>query len=130
MLDVFDFIEDKGGDAKKLKESQRRRYGPEDVVEGVQTLYENARKGANLVYSLLQQTSHGRLSKVFRSTKQTKGQCRPESHTSQEESQRGCRRPNPAESGAREGDKNPRRVSCVGGSFSAEASQDDRELRS
>ena len=43
MLDVFDFIEDKGGDPKKVKESQRRRYAPEGAVAEIQTLYEDAR---------------------------------------------------------------------------------------
>ena len=43
MLDVFDFLEDKGGDTKRLKESQRRRYAAEGVVEEVQTLYEDVR---------------------------------------------------------------------------------------
>ncbi|KAG8532014.1 uncharacterized protein KY384_003650 [Bacidia gigantensis] len=41
MLDVFDFLEDKGGDTKKLKESQRRRYAPEVAVEEIQALYED-----------------------------------------------------------------------------------------
>ena len=45
MLDVFDFIEDKGGDPKRVKESQRRRYAPEAAVEEIQALYEDARKG-------------------------------------------------------------------------------------
>lgn len=45
MLDVFDFVEEKGGDPKRVKESQRRRYAPEDAVEEIQTLYEDARKG-------------------------------------------------------------------------------------
>ena len=43
MLDVFDFIVDKGGDPKKIKESQRRRNGPEEDVDEVIKLYEDAR---------------------------------------------------------------------------------------
>ena len=43
MLDILDFIQDKGGDPKKVKESQRRRYAPEGVVEETQSLYEDAR---------------------------------------------------------------------------------------
>jgi len=35
MLDVFDFIVEKGGDPKKIKESQRRRYAPEEAVDEV-----------------------------------------------------------------------------------------------
>ena len=43
MLDVFDFLIDKGGDPKKIKESQRRRYAPEEDVDEVIELYEKAR---------------------------------------------------------------------------------------
>lgn len=43
MLDVFDFIVDRGGDPKKIKESQRRRYASEDDVDDVIKLYEEAR---------------------------------------------------------------------------------------
>lgn len=45
MLDVFDFIAEKGGDPKKIKESQRKRYEPEEAVDEVIALYEDARKG-------------------------------------------------------------------------------------
>ena len=44
MLDVFDFIAEKGGDPKKIKESQRRRYAPEEAVDEVIALYEDHRK--------------------------------------------------------------------------------------
>jgi seryl-tRNA synthetase len=44
MLDVFDFIADKGGNPQKIKESQRRRYAPEEVVDEVIALYEDHRK--------------------------------------------------------------------------------------
>ncbi|KAI9818574.1 MAG: Cytosolic seryl-tRNA synthetase [Pycnora praestabilis] len=44
MLDVFDFIADKGGDANKIRESQRRRYASEEAVDEVIALYEDARK--------------------------------------------------------------------------------------
>ncbi|KAL9102937.1 MAG: hypothetical protein Q9163_001963 [Psora crenata] len=44
MLDVLDFIEAKGGEPTKVKESQRRRYAPEGVVEEIQSLYEDARR--------------------------------------------------------------------------------------
>jgi seryl-tRNA synthetase len=43
MLDVFDFIVEKGGDPKKIKESQRRRYAPEESVDEVIALYEDHR---------------------------------------------------------------------------------------
>lgn len=44
MLDVIDFIVEKGGDPKKIKESQRRRYAPEEAVDEVIALYEDHRK--------------------------------------------------------------------------------------
>ncbi|KAI9746436.1 MAG: Cytosolic seryl-tRNA synthetase [Claussenomyces sp. TS43310] len=44
MLDVFDFVIEKGGDPKKIKESQRRRYASEDVVDEVIAMYEDHRK--------------------------------------------------------------------------------------
>lgn len=45
MLDLNDFITERGGDPKKIKESQRRRGAPEEVVDEVIALYEEARKG-------------------------------------------------------------------------------------
>ncbi|OQD70526.1 hypothetical protein PENDEC_c023G01573 [Penicillium decumbens] len=44
MLDLNDFITERGGDINKIKESQRRRFAPEDVVEEVIALYEEARR--------------------------------------------------------------------------------------
>ena len=44
MLDIFDFLVEKGGDPKKIKESQRRRYAPEEAVDEVIALYEDHRK--------------------------------------------------------------------------------------
>jgi seryl-tRNA synthetase len=44
MLDIFDFIVDKGGNPEKIKESQRRRYAPEEAVDEVIALYEDHRK--------------------------------------------------------------------------------------
>ena len=51
MLDVFDFIPDKGGDPKRVQESQRRRYAPEAVVEEIQALHEDAKTSVNLIDS-------------------------------------------------------------------------------
>jgi seryl-tRNA synthetase len=45
MLDLADFITDRGGDPNKIKESQRRRSAPEAAVDEVISLYEEARKG-------------------------------------------------------------------------------------
>lgn len=44
MLDVNDFIKERGGDPGKIKESQRRRYAPVEVVDEVIALFEDARK--------------------------------------------------------------------------------------
>ena len=51
MLDVFDFITEKGGNPEKIKESQRRRYAPEEAVDEVIALYEDHRKGMSLCHS-------------------------------------------------------------------------------
>ena len=53
MLDVLDFIPDKGGDLKKIRESQRRRYAPESAVEEVQALYEDRTKSKSLECQML-----------------------------------------------------------------------------
>lgn len=44
MLDVFDFLVEKGGNPEKIKESQRRRYAPEEAVDEVIALYEDHRR--------------------------------------------------------------------------------------
>lgn len=43
MLEVLDFIAERGGDPKKVLESQRRRYAPETVVDEVIQLWQDAR---------------------------------------------------------------------------------------
>jgi seryl-tRNA synthetase len=35
MLDVNDFITERGGNPEKIKESQRRRYAPVEIVDEV-----------------------------------------------------------------------------------------------
>jgi seryl-tRNA synthetase len=45
MLDLFDFVTERGGDVKKLKESQQKRFAPEETVDEVIALYEEARRG-------------------------------------------------------------------------------------
>ncbi|KAG9523274.1 serine-tRNA ligase, partial [Aureobasidium melanogenum] len=44
MLDINDFIAERGGDVKKIKESQRRRHAPEEVVDEVIAMFEDHRK--------------------------------------------------------------------------------------
>ena len=40
----MDFVAEKGGDPQKIKESQRRRFASEEVVDEVIALYEDHRK--------------------------------------------------------------------------------------
>lgn len=44
MLDVVDFIKERGGDPNLIRESQRRRHAPEEAVDEVIALYEDHRK--------------------------------------------------------------------------------------
>ncbi|THC89962.1 hypothetical protein EYZ11_010580 [Aspergillus tanneri] len=44
MLDLADFVSDRGGNPNKIKESQRKRFAPEHVVDEVVALYEEARR--------------------------------------------------------------------------------------
>lgn len=45
MLDITDFVTDRGGNPNKIKESQRKRFAPESAVDEVIALYEEARRG-------------------------------------------------------------------------------------
>lgn len=44
MLDINDFVKERGGDPAKIKESQRRRHAPEEVVDEVIAMFEDHRK--------------------------------------------------------------------------------------
>ncbi|KAK6212346.1 Cytosolic seryl-tRNA synthetase [Pestalotiopsis sp. IQ-011] len=44
MLDVTDFIKERGGDPEKIRESQRRRYAKVEVVDEVITMFEDHRR--------------------------------------------------------------------------------------
>ncbi|KAI1339016.1 hypothetical protein F5Y15DRAFT_89827 [Xylariaceae sp. FL0016] len=44
MLDVLDFIAERGGNPEKIRESQRRRFAPEAVVDEVISMWEDHRK--------------------------------------------------------------------------------------
>lgn len=55
MLDVNDFISERGGDPKKIKESQRRRFASEAAVDEVLVHFENARRGNFWFLSLFDQ---------------------------------------------------------------------------
>lgn len=45
MLDLADFVSDRGGNPNRIKESQRKRFAPEAAVDEVVALYEEARRG-------------------------------------------------------------------------------------
>lgn len=65
MLDVSDFIVEKGGDPNKIRESQRRRHAPEDAVDQVIALYEDHRQSkSSNVYNYNLQHSLTSTSKV------------------------------------------------------------------
>lgn len=57
MLDLADFVTERGGSPNKIKESQRRRFASENVVDEVITLYEEARRGMFIQYQSLSRRS-------------------------------------------------------------------------
>lgn len=44
MLDVLDFITERGGNPEKIRESQRRRYAKVEVVDEVIEMFEDHRR--------------------------------------------------------------------------------------
>lgn len=48
MLDVNDFIAERGGDPNKIRESQRRRHAKEEIVDQVIEMFEDHRKSTGL----------------------------------------------------------------------------------
>jgi len=44
MLDINDFIKERGGNPEKIKESQRRRHAPEAIVDEIIEMFEDHRK--------------------------------------------------------------------------------------
>lgn len=44
MLDIIDFVAERGGNPKAIKESQERRYAPQEVVDEVYEMYEDHRR--------------------------------------------------------------------------------------
>lgn len=57
MLDVVDFITERGGNPELIRESQRRRHASVEVVDEVIALFEDHRKSMFLIYFDLY-TSH------------------------------------------------------------------------
>jgi seryl-tRNA synthetase len=46
MLDVTDFITERGGNPEKIRESQRKRHAPVEVVDEVIAMWEDHRRTA------------------------------------------------------------------------------------
>jgi seryl-tRNA synthetase len=44
MLDIEDFIEERGGNPEAIRDSQRRRNAPVELVDEVIALWQDARK--------------------------------------------------------------------------------------
>ena len=57
MLDLLDFQADKGGDLKKLKENQRRRYASEALIDDIVATFEDHKKSQHLHWPLIQRPS-------------------------------------------------------------------------
>lgn len=51
MLDILDFIVDKGGDRGKIIQSQERRNASTKLIDEVIKLYEEHREGERIFYS-------------------------------------------------------------------------------
>lgn len=47
MLDALDFIAERGGDPEKIRESQRQRGDPVELVDEVIALWQEARSGSS-----------------------------------------------------------------------------------
>ena len=59
MLDLLDFITDRGGNPEKIRESQRRRNAPIDIVDDIIEKFEDHRKtqyGATQIGSKINET--------------------------------------------------------------------------
>lgn len=52
MLDVQDFIKERGGDPEKIRESQRRRSAPVEVVDEIIALFEDHRQSTRALAHL------------------------------------------------------------------------------
>lgn len=52
MIDVVDFIAERGGDPEKIRESQRRRYANVEIVDEIIALFDDHRKSEHADCSL------------------------------------------------------------------------------
>jgi len=48
MLDINDFVSDRGGDLKKIKDSQTKRYASQELVDEIYTMYEDHKKSMRI----------------------------------------------------------------------------------
>ena len=45
MLDISDFVAERGGNPDSIRENQKRRFAPIDVVDNIIRCYEDHRQG-------------------------------------------------------------------------------------
>jgi hypothetical protein len=92
MLDVFDFIVEKGGNPQKIRDSQKRRYASEEVVDEVIVLYEDHRKSKFEHSSTLRRAlTYSVCSSVLSDPNKLQNQRDPKANWCQKESERKCR---------------------------------------
>ena len=54
VLDIQDFIVERGGNPQKIKESQRRRFAPESIVDDIINTFEDHKKSMPLIAGVWQ----------------------------------------------------------------------------
>jgi hypothetical protein len=86
MLDVLDFIKERGGDPDKVRASQRKRFAPESVVDEVIELWQDARRSESN-WEGMKLCSYGTHSKVRSGPVRREDQRCPEGDWSTEEGQ-------------------------------------------
>jgi hypothetical protein len=105
MLDLLDFQTDKGGDLKKLKESQRRRYTPEALIDDIVATFEDHKRSKwpwRCPTASLMLTGY---SQIRRLPEGLAGQCHPEGDRTEEEGEGGCHGANGEEDVPGEGEE-------------------------
>lgn len=89
MLDVNDFITERGGNPQKIKDSQRLRYAPEEAVDEVIAMYEDHRKSKPVNTSPIFQILTNYCSPVHSYTSQQQDQRNSKSNRRKKEGQGG-----------------------------------------
>lgn len=90
MLDVNDFITERGGNPQAIKDSQRRRYAPEEAVDEVIALYEDHRKSKLATRCAGLQILTNYCSPIHCHTSQQQDQRNPKGNRRKKEGQGGC----------------------------------------